>query len=145
MKPKSMRAAGFVSLTLLATYACSSSDAMLGSADSGSQGDSGSTGVSGRWCGKEVSAAEQCTGDEVIYLEVAQSGSAVTGQACEAYNNGCYPLENGSFDKDQLSFRYTFTPDHVDASLTLSGDTLSGTLSSTKADAPLPLTLHRIR
>ena len=103
--------------------------------------------VSGAWCGLQVTTAEACVGDEPIYAELGQSGSTVTGQSCEYYVGGCYPIENGSLMGTTLVFDYTFSPDRVDASLTLSddGQTLAGTYASTKCSCQVPVTLHRLQ
>ena len=55
-------------------------------------------------------------------------------------------IENGSLTGEALVFDYTFSPDRVDASLTLSADgqTLAGTYASTKCSCDVPVTLHRL-
>lgn len=110
-----------------------------GNTDSGVSPD-----VSGRWCGRAVATAEQCTGGEVEYVELTQVGSTVTGQVCEAFAKECYAIQGGALQGGQLSFYYTFSTDRVDARLTSSGNTLVGTFSSTKAPEPIPITLTRI-
>jgi hypothetical protein len=113
-----------------------------------SAGNGGAPGgdVSGAWCGLPVTTAEACVGDEVIYAELGQAGSTVTGQSCEYYLGACYPIENGSLMATTLVFDYTFSPDRVDASLILSADgqTLTGTYASTKCSCDVPVTLHRL-
>jgi hypothetical protein len=107
---------------------------------------SGGGDVTGAWCGLQVTTAADCVNstNDAIYAEFAQSGTTVTGQSCEYYLAGCYPIENGSLTGAALVFDYTFSPDHVDASLTLStdGQTLSGTYASTKCSCDLPVTPH---
>jgi hypothetical protein len=45
------------------------------------------------WCGRPVESPEQCTGDEVPYVELAASdGRAASGVHCEAYGKECYAL-----------------------------------------------------
>jgi hypothetical protein len=90
--------------------------------------------------------AAACVGDEPIYAEFAQAGTTVTGQSCERYMAGCYAIENGSFTGGTLTYDYTFSPDRVDASLTLSADgqALAGTYASTKCACDVPVTLHRL-
>lgn len=100
--------------------------------------------VTGKWCGREVSAPEQCLGDEVEYLELVQSGSTVTGQICEAYGKDCAPIENGTLEGTKL--RFDFSPATVGgkADLQLSGNQLSGALHSDKCSCELPFTFHRL-
>ena len=100
--------------------------------------------VAGSWCGRDVSAPEQCVGDEVEYLELAQSGSQVTGQICEAYGKDCAPIEAGKLSGTKLTFG--FDPEDVGglADLELSGDVLQGTLHSDKCACELPFTFHRL-
>jgi hypothetical protein len=102
--------------------------------------------VTGAWCGLEVTDAIACVGDEVVYAELAQVGTAVTGQSCERYMTGCYPLENGSLANGALAFHYTFSSGSVDAHLMLSADgrSLAGTYTSTKCACDVPVTLHRL-
>lgn len=112
----------------------------------GNGGASAGGDVSGAWCGLQITTAAACVGDEVIYAEFAQSGTTVTGRSCEYYLAGCYAIENGSLTGEALVFDYTFSPDRVDASLTLSADgqTLAGTYASTKCSCEVPVTLHRL-
>ena len=35
----------------------------------------------GAWCGLQVGTAAECVGDEVVYAEFAQAGTALTGAA----------------------------------------------------------------
>jgi hypothetical protein len=115
---------------------------------SGSNGGaSGGSALTGAWCGLQVTTAADCVGNnDAIYAEFTQTGTTVTGQSCEYYLAGCYPIENGSLTGQALTFDYTFSPDRVDASLTLSADgqTLSGTYASTKCSCDVPVTLHRL-
>jgi hypothetical protein len=123
-------------LPLMACLACSD----------GNGGGSSGGDVSGAWCGLQVTTAAACVGDEVIYAEFAQAGTTVTGQSCEHYLTGCYAIENGSLTGGTLTYDYTFSPDRVDASLSLSSDgqTLAGTYASTKCSCDIPVTLHRL-
>lgn len=100
--------------------------------------------VNGVWCGRQVSAPEECVGDEVEYLDLVQDGDRVTGVICEAYDADCAPVEDGKLDGTQLTFG--FDPQDVGgrASLTLNGDELKGTLYSGKCACHLPFTFHRI-
>jgi len=100
--------------------------------------------VSGRWCGNAVSTPSECTGDEVEYVELTAVGSVVTGQDCEEFERDCHDVQAGTFADGRLIFFYTFSLDRVDVALTLSGDTLNGTYTTTKAAGPIPITLHRI-
>ena len=112
--------------------------------DASNSNDASSGNVSGAWCGLPVGTAAECVGDEVVYAEFAQAGIAVTGTACEYYRAGCYPLENGMLVGGHLTYRYTFTPDHVDADFTLAtdGQSLTGAYTSTKCGCQIALTLH---
>jgi hypothetical protein len=136
--PPPMKQPGALAVIPLAAFlACSGGN---GSA-------SGSGDVNGAWCGLQVTTAADCVGnDDAIYTEFAQSGSTVTGQSCEYYLAACYTIENGSLTGANLVFDYTFSPDRVDASLTLSADgqTLSGTYASTKCSCDVPVTLYRL-
>ena len=119
--------------------------ACLGLSAWGCSGDEESKGdVTGSWCGREVSAKEQCQGDEVEYLELVQSGSVVTGQICEAYDKDCAAIEDGKLEGGKLTFG--FDPEDVGgkADLQLSGDELTGTLHSDKCACELPVTFHRL-
>jgi len=100
--------------------------------------------VTGQWCGREVATAEACTGDEALFLDLVQSGETVTGHYCEAYGKDCYELQSGKFVGGRLTFFYTFGVDRVDAELHAAQNTLTGTFTTTKASAPIPVTLHRV-
>jgi hypothetical protein len=117
---------------------------VLSGCSSGGGPPSSEGNVSGAWCGLQVGTAADCVGDEVIYAELTQTGTAVTGMSCEDYLDDCFPLDNGSVVGDHLTYRYTFAPDHVDADLTLSADgqSLTGTYASTKCSCQVPETLH---
>lgn len=108
----------------------------------GCSGDETAGDVTGQWCGRDVSAPEACLGDEVEYLELTQSGSAVSGQICEEYGSDCAPIENGKLDGTKLSFG--FSPEEVGgkADLELSGDLLVGALHSDKCACELPFTFR---
>jgi hypothetical protein len=105
--------------------------------------EAGPTGVTGQWCGRQVARAEDCTGDEVFFLDLIQSGQSVTGQYCEAYAHDCYGLQSGKFTDDRLTFFYTFDVNRVDVNLEAAGDTLIGTFTTTNASAPV--ILYRVR
>jgi hypothetical protein len=100
--------------------------------------------VTGAWCGREVSSPEECTGDEVEYLELKQQGDQVTGIICEAFQQDCAPIEDGLLQGAKLTFG--FDPQDVGglATLTLNGDILDGDLYSGKCACHLPYTFHRI-
>lgn len=101
--------------------------------------------VSGKWCGKQVSAAADCVGDEVSYLELAQTGNVVTGVRCEAYQKDCYELQSGTYRDDQLTFFYTFDEYRVDGDFQrATNDTMSGALFSDKCACEIEQTLYRI-
>lgn len=103
--------------------------------------------VSGHWCGAQVATAAECIGDEVIYLNLGESGDLVTGQACEAYAMGCEDVQAGRVTGSQFTFYYTFgTPsERVDGTFTLQDPaTLSGSYRSTKCNCDIPVTLHRL-
>lgn len=100
--------------------------------------------VEGSWCGRAVETAEQCTGDEVVYAELQQSGSAVSGTICEAYEKECYPVEGGNFEDGTLTFSYSFQTNTVEGELALDGDTLTGSFFSSKCDCSIPVTLLRL-
>ena len=108
-------------------------------------GCGGDEDVGGHWCGAEVDSDEQCLGDEVHFLELSQSGDEVTGVWCEEYRRECYPIENGQMDGDSFTARYSFSSGYVEASLTLDGDILEGTIFASKCSCDLPTTLHRIQ
>ena len=124
------------SLPLLACLACAGK----------SDGDSSSGAVSGAWCGREVSSAEECVGDEVFYVELEGAAAALSGQACEAYGKECYALIDATLQGRELTYSYEFSGYRVDADLTLGadGETLSGVLFATKCGCEIPITLHRI-
>jgi hypothetical protein len=115
-------------------FACSGDD---GDADSGGHQD-----VSGAWCGKEVAAASDCVGDEVIYLELEQDGATITGQYCEAFGHECYALA-GSVEGSQLTFEYHFSEYTVTATL-LIGSSLKGSFFSTKCACEIPVEVFGI-
>lgn len=100
--------------------------------------------VTGKWCGREVSAPEQCVGDEVEYLELVQSGSTVTGQICEAYDKDCAAIENGALEGTTLRFDYSPTTVGGKATLQLAGDQLSGAIHSDKCACEVQFTFHRL-
>jgi hypothetical protein len=91
--------------------------------------------VVGSWCGKQVSTARACTGDEVFYVEIAPGdGAGVTGIHCEAYDKECYALIDTEQTGGNLHYAYEFSGNRVDADLELTsaGDALEGELTSTK-------------
>jgi hypothetical protein len=118
--------------------------ASLGCSDAGK----GNGDVSGAWCGKDVAAAAACVGDEAIYLQLTQSGSAVTGTYCEDYAaTECYTLDGGTLAGSALTFSYDLPPtDSVSATLSLatSGETMTGAMTSTKCGCDIAVTLHRL-
>lgn len=88
--------------------------------------------IGGSYCGKVVTSASACTGDEVGYLVILQ-GATITGKACEAYEKECYDLQGATLAGTKLTFFYTFGADRVDCDLTASNRKLDGTCRSTKA------------
>ena len=104
-------------------------------------------GLTGQWCGAHVGAPAECNG---AYLDITQSGSSVSGQACEWYEHDCYPLDNGTLSGAALTFDYSWTEAGttytVNASLALSadGNTLSGSYHSSKCNCDTPMTFFRI-
>jgi hypothetical protein len=113
--------------------------------DAGFTSDAGLTSVAGAWCGVPVQTAADCVGDEVLFVELAQSGNVVTGQSCEAYQKGCYQILQGGLVGNQLTYSYVFITYQVDLDLVVSGPTeLTGTIFSSKCSCTLPITLHKI-
>jgi len=102
--------------------------------------------VTGKWCGKKVSVAADCTGDEVEYLELMQAASGVvTGVNCEAFSKDCYEVQSGNYASGRLTYYYTFDSNRVDGDFTSSEeDTLTGALSSEKCNCQAPITFYRI-
>lgn len=113
-----------------------------------SDGKTGNGDVTGAWCGKDVATDGECLGDAAIYLRLTQSGTAVAGTYCEDYAaTDCYTLDGGAIAGSALTFGYELPPtDSVDAAFTLAGDgkTMTGTMTSTKCDCDLAVTLHRL-
>ena len=102
------------------------------------------TSVTGHWCGATAATSAKCLGDEVEYLELTQTGNSVTGIACEAYQKDCYAVQSGLFESGALSYYYTFDSFRVDADLTLTNGTLTGSYHSDKCDCDVPLTFHSV-
>ena len=107
------------------------------------------TAIDGKWCGRKVASAADCTGDEVNFVELSQAGTRasapVTGQWCEAYQKDCYPIEDGTASGTHLSAIYRFGDVAVMASFELRApDQLEGTLFSTKCNCGAPVTLYRV-
>jgi hypothetical protein len=114
---------------------------MLGGCSSESTTD-----LTGAWCGKEVAVAADCVGDEVEYVELAQSGITLSGKVCEAYEKECYDIQDGAASGSHVSFFYTFSDYRVDASLDQAdASTLRGSFRSSKCGCEVPLTLHRVK
>jgi len=93
---------------------------LLGCSDGSSTNSAGATAdVTGSWCGKKVSAAADCSGDEVEYLELTQAVSGVvTGVSCEAFGKDCYDVQSGNYASGRLTYYYTFSSYRVDADFT---------------------------
>ena len=102
------------------------------------------TSVTGHWCGAAAATSAECLGDEVEYLELTQTGTAVTGIACEAYQKDCYAVQSGQCENGAFSYYYTFDSFRVDADLTLTNGTLTGTYHSDKCDCDIPLTFRSV-
>ncbi len=120
---------------ILGCWACSCS----GDVEDGKSRD-----VTGNWCGARVATKEQCHGDEVEYLELTQSGSAVTGRICEAYDKDCAPIDGGKLEDGKLTF--TYSPKTVGGAvqLKLDGDVLVGTIHADKCACEMSFTFHRL-
>jgi len=103
----------------------------------GCGGESGNAEVGGNWVGGGSG--------ESTYLELQQSGSAVTGQACERPGHDCYPIKDGKLSGQSLTFCYEFDTHKVTATLTLSvdGKTLTGSYHSTKCNCDLAVSLTK--
>ncbi len=113
-------------------------------ADEGTEGGDDAGIVEGSWCGKAVETDEQCGGDETFYAKLEQSESSVTGEFCEAYDHDCSPIQDGKVEGNTLTFSYSFESETVSGTFTLDGDTLVGSLFSTKCDCSIPKTLYRL-
>ncbi len=51
-------------------------------------------GITGTFCGKQVTRMEDCRGDEILYLTIAETSGPVrySGEVCEAFQKDCVPL-----------------------------------------------------
>jgi hypothetical protein len=129
-------------LALLGVAVVFGASPVLGCSSPG--GAAASANVSGNWCGASVDAATACTGDSVVYVELAQTGSSVTGTACEYYRSGCSTIENGTVLSNRLTYYYTFGPDSVTADFTVAADgrSMTGTYASTKCGCQIAETLY---
>jgi hypothetical protein len=106
--------------------------------------------ISGQWCGKQVSDAASCKGDDVFFADLKVSGETVTGEMCEAYKKDCYPLDASTFKSNTLNVAYKFKEgakqQSITGSLQLGTDgVLSGEFKSTKAKKPLAKKLYKIK
>ena len=120
---------------------------LLGCSDGSSTNSAGATAdVTGSWCGKKVSAAADCLGDEIEYLELTQAVSGVvTGVSCEAFGKDCYDVQSGNYASGRLTYYYTFSSYRVDADFTSTDqNTLTGVFHSDKCGCEVPLILYRI-
>jgi len=111
---------------------------MLLLASCGGETSKADVNVSGNWGGN--------AGGEGSYLELQQSGSVVTGQACESPGQDCYAIKDGKVSGDTLTFSYEFDTYKVTATLTLSADgkTLSGNYHSTKCNCDVAISLAKL-
>lgn len=101
--------------------------------------------LTGSWCGTPVTAAAECVGDEVMYVELQESGGKVTGGACEAFGKECYALQAGVRSGQKVTYFYEFAGYRVTADLDFDlGNGLSGSYFSTKCGCEVPVTLHRV-
>ena len=116
----------------------------LGALGCSDPNDETAASVAGKWCGREVTAAELCVGDEVEYLELEQSGSVVTGQICEAFEKDCAPIEDGKVSGSKLTFGFSPTTVGGRVDLELSGDVMEGAIQSEKCACDVPFTFHRL-
>ena len=75
-------------LVLIGLAACSSNGLDVGAT-------SGNTieGITGSFCGKQVTRMEDCKGDEILYVTVAETTGPVrySGEVCEAFQKDCVP------------------------------------------------------
>jgi hypothetical protein len=113
----------------------------------GCGGDSSddSLNVGGEWCGRAVATAAECVGDEVGYLRVSQTGAAVSGRMCEAYEKDCNELQAGEVAGTHFTFFYEFSEFRVDAAFDAQGkNALRGSFHSTKCGCDIPMTLNRV-
>jgi hypothetical protein len=119
----------------------------LTSASCGGAGSASESNVAGRWCGAPVATAADCVGDQVVYLDLQQTGTTVTGQSCLKYNTDCFDIQAANLTANHLTYFYTFGVDRVDAALTFDGgsNTLTGTYDSTKCSCQVPLVEHRVQ
>ncbi len=104
--------------------------------------------VTGQWCGKQVSDAASCKGDEVMFADLKMSGDAVTGELCEAYKKDCMALEASSFKSNTLAFGYKFKQGTGTGNFQLGADgVLTGELKVTKGkkEATVPKKLYRVK
>jgi hypothetical protein len=112
----------------------------------GACGAEDSPSVAGAWCGKQVTKAEDCRGDEVVLLQLTEA-AGLSGQQCEAYQQDCYPLQGATLSGSTLTYFYTFDIYRVDAAFTVAGDgkTMSGALTSSKCNGcKSPKTLFKL-
>ena len=51
-------------------------------------------GITGTFCGKQVTRMEDCKGDEILYVTIAETSGPVrySGEVCEAFQKDCVPL-----------------------------------------------------
>jgi hypothetical protein len=106
--------------------------------------------ISGQWCGKQVTDAASCKGDDVFFADLKMSGENVTGEMCEAYKKDCYPLDPSTFKSNTFTLAYKFkqgTQQHsVTGSLQLGADgTLAGDFKTTKSKKTITKKLYKIK
>ena len=104
--------------------------------------------VSGQWCGKQVSDAASCKGDDVMFADLKMSGDAVTGELCEAYKKDCMALDASTFKSNTLAFGYKFKQGTGTGTFQLGADgVLTGELKVTKGkkEATVPKKLYRVK
>jgi hypothetical protein len=84
--------------------------------------------VTGAWSGT--------VGKNATYLDLTQTGSTVTGKACDAPGSatGCFDITNGLVAGDQFTGKYAAKDDNVTMTLkvAIDGKTMQGTYAMTK-------------
>lgn len=109
---------------VVVTLAACSSSGGPGDLDLGS---SKAEGLAGNWCGKQVTRAEDCRGDEVMYLAIAEvSGpSAYAGQVCEAFQKDCLGADFGAVTSSKAEIAFGTGDKRFNATLYPSADRAS--------------------
>jgi hypothetical protein len=105
----------------------------LGGCGGDDDGQAGSGEITGRWAGT--------AGTDSAYLELAQQGVLVDGEACERPQMDCHPLLGATFVNRQLTGSYSwFESDgssytvFISLMLSANGSELAGSYTSTKCE-----------